>query len=213
MLFVPLLLPACRPGQHGGTLPYLGSREPVERVVDGRTVVDTSYQQAPEFELLNQDSVKITEQEFEGSMYIVDFFFTSCPTICPTMSRNMLKIYKKFKDDPRVHFLSHTIDTKYDTPSILKAYADKMGVQGEQWQFVTGRQEEIYSLAPKYMVLRPEADENEPGGFIHQGWFILVDHNRHFRGAYDGTNDEQVAALMEDMDRLLLEIEYDQKQP
>lgn len=205
-LSVGVFFTACGPAQNTGTLPYLGTREPVERVVDGQTVVDTIYQKAPNFNLINQDSTQITQEAFSGGMYVVDFFFTSCPTICPTMHKNMLELYQKFEGNPQVHFLSHTIDVKYDTPSVLKAYAEKLGVSGDQWQFVTGSQEAVYSLAPQYMVIRPEESQDEPGGFMHQGWFILIDQNGHFRGAYDGTNTEQVNALSADMDILLQEI-------
>lgn len=206
IIIVLISVTACRPATEGQSLPYLGTREPVERQVDGQTVIDTVYQKAPDFQLINQDSITIDQTMFKGGMYVVDFFFTSCPTICPTMSRNMLKLYEKFNGNPKVHFLSHTIDPKYDTPSVLKAYAQKLGVEGDQWQFVTGTKETIYGLAPEYMVLRPEEDKDQPGGFIHQGWFILIDHNGHFRGAYDGTQDQQVENLSLDMDILLQEI-------
>jgi len=187
-------------------LPILGSREPVSKVIDGQTVVDTLYKTLPDFEFVNQDSVRVTAETFNNSIYVADFFFTSCPSICPIMHRNMLRAYEKFKDHPEVKFLSHSIDTKYDTPTVLKDYAVKLGVDGPQWQFVTGSRESIYGIAPEYMVFAEENDK-VAGGYEHQGWFILVDKNKHIRGAYDGTNTDEVEKMMKDMDILLREYE------
>lgn len=187
-------------------LPILGSREPVSKVVDGQTVVDTLYKTLPDFEFLNQDSARVTAETFDNSIYVADFFFTSCPSICPIMHRNMLRAYEKFKNHPEVKFLSHSIDTKYDTPSVLKDYAVKLGAEGPQWQFVTGSREDIYGIAPEYMVFAEENDK-VAGGYEHQGWFILVDKNKHIRGAYDGTNTDEVEKMMKDMDILLREYE------
>src|SRR5690606_41811858 len=91
---------------------------------------------------------------FENSIYVADFFFTSCPSICPIMHRNMVNVYNKYKGNPEVMILSHSIDTKYDTPSVLKKYAEKLGVSGNQWQFASGTKESIYGISPKYMVLQ-----------------------------------------------------------
>src|SRR3546814_16027732 len=120
------------------TLPILGSREPVTKVVDGKTVTDKVYHSIADFRLLNQDSVFIDNHTFDDGVYIANFFFTPCPSICPTMQRNLLKVYEKYKGDERVRFLSLSIAFRYDSPSVLKAYADKLGVTNEQWQFVTG---------------------------------------------------------------------------
>src|SRR5690606_22012486 len=119
-------------------LPILGAREPVEKEVDGKIIVDTLYHQIPEFHLLNQDSVTINNHTFGNGVYIANFIFTSCPSICPTMQRNLLKIYEQYKGDERVKFLSHSLDFRHDTPAVLKTYAHKLGVTNDQWQFVTG---------------------------------------------------------------------------
>ena len=110
-------------------LPILGERAPVEKTVDGKTVVDTVYQTIEPFSYLNQDSVIVTDRDFDNKIYIADFFFTSCNTICPEMHRNMMGVYKKYKDNPQVKILSHSIDIKYDLPSRLKTYASKLGVE------------------------------------------------------------------------------------
>lgn len=197
---------ACQSSESNKTLPILGSREPVTKEVNGQTITDTVYHQIPAFEFLNQDSVSITNKTFTNGIYVADFFFTSCPSICPIMHRNMLKVYEKYKGNDDVMFLSHSIDTKYDTPSVLKRYAEKLGVNGSQWQFASGTRETIYGISPAYMVF---AEENEaaPGGFEHQGWFILVDKDRQIRGAYNGTEESEVEQMMKDMDILLKEYE------
>lgn len=186
-------------------LPILGNREPVERIVDGKTIVDTIYQTIQPFSYFNQDSILVTEKDFDGKIYIADFFFTSCNSICPIMHRNMLNVYKKFKDNPKVKFLSHSIDIKYDLPSRLKIYATKLGVEGNQWEFVHGSRDSIFNIAAKNYLVSAFEDSSDPQGLVHQGWFILVDTKKQLRGAYDGTKVDQVKLLMEDMDKLLLE--------
>jgi protein SCO1 len=186
-------------------LPILGNREPVERIVDGKTIVDTIYQTIQPFSYFNQDSILVTEKDFDGKIYIADFFFTSCNSICPIMHRNMLEVYKKFKDNPKVKFLSHSIDIKYDLPSRLKIYATKLGVEGNQWEFVHGSRDSIFNIAAKNYLVSAFEDSSDPQGLVHQGWFILVDTKKQLRGAYDGTKVDQVKQLMEDMDKLLLE--------
>ncbi len=185
-------------------LPILGHREAITQTIDGETVVDTLYQQIPAFEFLNQDSVLISHGDFEDGVYIANFFFTHCPSICPTMQRNLLQVYQKYEGDERVKFLSHSIDFKYDQPSVLKTYAQKLGVTDQRWQFVTGTKEAIYGISDDYMVYTKE-DDTAPGGYDHSGYFILVDKDRHIRGAYDGTNDQQVELLFEELEILLKE--------
>ncbi|MBD1421690.1 SCO family protein [Sphingobacterium chuzhouense] len=185
-------------------LPIIGERETEERIVDGKTVVDTIYHQIPAFIFLNQDSVEITDKDFDNKVYVANFFFTHCPSICPTMQRNLLKVYEKYKDDERVAFLSHSIDFKYDSPSVLKSYAQKLGVTNKQWQFVTGEKKDIYGIADQYLVYTKE-DEDAPGGYDHQSYLVLIDPQKRIRGAYDGTNDEQVAQLFDDLQILLKE--------
>lgn len=202
LLIVMLFLIAC--GQSNKKLPILGEREPTTKEIDGKMVTDTIYQTIPPFSFINQDSVIINNKDFDNSIYVADFFFTSCPSICPIMSKNLLKVLNKYKGNKEVKILSHSIDTKYDTPWVLKKYATKLGIKGDQWQFVHGSQESIYGIADKYMVYAKE-NSSAPGGFEHQGWLILIDKDKRIRGAYDGTNDEQVSQLMGDMDILLKE--------
>lgn len=202
--FIASVLQSCS-NQSDSKLPILGNREPIERIIDGKTVVDTIYQTISPFSYFNQDSVLITDKDFDQKIYVADFFFTSCNTICPIMHRNMLDVYKKFKDNPKVKLLSHTIDIKYDLPSRLKTYATKLGVEGNQWEFVHGSRDSIFNIAAKNYLVSAFEDSSDPQGLVHQGWFILVDTKKQLRGAYDGTKADQVKQLMEDMDKLLRE--------
>jgi len=174
-------------------------------VVDGKTVMDTVYKTISDFSFLNQDSLAITNKDFDGKIYVADFFFTTCPTICPVMHRNLLKVFQKYKENPEVMLLSHTIDYKYDIPSRLKAYRTKLGADGKQWQFVWGSQEKVYGIAAKDYLVSVSEDKAAPGGYVHQGYLILIDKHRRVREAYDGTKPEQVEKLMQDMDLLLKE--------
>nr|WP_199075780.1 SCO family protein [Pedobacter sp. ASV19] len=185
-------------------LPFLQA-EINEKVVDGKTVQDTIFKTIPAFKFLNQDSVEVTNKDFDGKIYVADFFFTSCPTICPTMHRNLLKVYKKYENNPEVKLASHTIDAKYDVPSRMKAYASKLGIKGTQWEFLWGSRDDVYALAERNYLVSVKEDKESPGGFIHQGYLVLVDKEKRIRGAYDGTVEEDVKKLMADMDTLLQE--------
>ncbi|MGX5690748.1 SCO family protein [Arcticibacter tournemirensis] len=192
-------------------LPVLGNRETVEKTIDGKTVTDTIYQTIPSFSFINQDSAAITNKDFDGKIYVADFFFTTCPSICPVMHRNMLKVYDKFKDNPQVMIASHTIDYKHDTPAVLKEYATKLGVSGKQWQFLRGGRDSVYTLAEKHYLVAVNEDKSAPGGYIHQGWFVLIDKEKRLRGAYDGTQPDQVEQMISDMETLLKEYQHDKK--
>jgi len=187
-------LSSCK--EKAARLPYL------QQEISGN---DTTYRTIPAFRFLNQDSAVVTDKDFNGSIYVADFFFTSCPTICPVMHRNLLKIYQKYMNNPAVKFASHTIDVKYDTPSRMKAYASKLGVRGTQWEFLWGSRDSVYAIAERNYLVSVGQDQKAPGGFIHQGYLVLVDKEKRIRGAYDGTVDAQVGQLMKDMDILLEE--------
>lgn len=199
-----LLCVACQ--SNNDKLPYIGNREAVEKEIDGKKVTDTIYHTIPDYSLLNQDSVLISSKKFDNKIYVANFFFTHCPSICPTMQRNLLKAYQKYKNDDRIAFLSHSIDFKYDQPHVLKEYATKLGVDNDQWQFVTGTKAEIYGLADQYFVYSKE-DSTVAGGYDHSGYLVLIDHNKHVRGAFDGTNDEQVEDLLKAIEVLFKEYE------
>ncbi|MEA5458240.1 SCO family protein [Arcicella sp. LKC2W] len=186
-------------------LPILGNREAVTKTVNGKEVTDTLYHQIPDFEFINQDSVKVTQKDFEGKVYISDFFFTTCPTICPKMKTQMLRIYEKYKDNPKVGILSHSIDPRHDTPAVLREFMDNLGIKSKMWQMVTGDKAKIYEIGQKSYMVSATDDPTQPGGIVHSGAFILVDKNRHIRGIYDGTEPTKVDRLMIDMEILLNE--------
>lgn len=181
-----------------GPLPFYGLH-----TTDPQTG-DTVYHQIRDFAFIDQDSQLVTNATFAGKVYIADFFFTSCPTICPKVKKNMLRIYEKYRDDPRLMFLSHSIDVKRDTVGRLKAYAQGLGVDDGtgRWRFVTGHKDELYDISYDYISTALEAPE-APGGFDHSGYILLIDPNRHLRAFADGTKDDKVDAFMLELDRLL----------
>lgn len=177
----------------------------MDKMVKGRLQIDTFYQTIPHFSFVNQDSVIINNDSLSNSIYVADFFFTSCPSICPMMSKNMLSVYQKYKGNNEVRFISYTIDPKYDTVPVLKKYADKLGVEGTQWSFLLGERDSVYTLARNGYMNYAQENADIPGGVEHSGYFILVDKDRRIRGAYDGTDKKQVEDLKSDMDILLNE--------
>lgn len=186
-------------------LPILGNRATETRIVDGKEVVDTIYQTVPDFKLINQDAETVTQELVKNKIYVADFFFTTCPTICPVMKREMIRVYEKFKQHPDIMMLSHTIDPAHDTVEVLKDYANRLGSDGKQWQFLTGNRDSIYDLAERGYYASAQVDSTEPGGFVHSGGFILVDKNRYVRGIYDGTDPKAVDRLIADIETLILE--------
>jgi protein SCO1/2 len=187
-------------------LPIYGDKEAkLVKDANGNEKVDTVYKTIPNFTFLNQDSVVTTQDTFKEKVYVADFFFTSCSTICPIMHRNMKTVYDKFKENPEVMFLSHTIDFKYDLPSVLKKYAKKLGVDDKKWVFVHGSKDEVYRLAEQDYLVAVQEDSTATDGYIHQGWLVLIDKHKRIRGAYDGTKTEEVDKLKNDMDILLAE--------
>ncbi len=163
---------------------------------------DTTYYAIPDYAFVDQDSNLIVPDTFAGKIYVADFFFTTCPTICPIMKKEMVRVYDAFLDEPRVRLLSHSIDPAHDSVAVLKRYATALGIQTPKWHMVTGDKDEIYTQARAYMVSALD-DPTAPGGIVHSGAFILIDGNRHVRGFYDGTKTEEVDELMADIKRLL----------
>jgi len=153
----------------------------------------------PDYNFTDQNNQPVTPKTFGGKIYISDFFFTSCPTICPKVTAQMLRIYKHFEENKEVAFLSHSIDTRHDSVPKLKAYADKLNIDHDKWRFVTGKKEEIFSISRNYMSIVLE-DADAPGGYDHSGYVILVDKTRHIRAYCNGTDPA-------DVDKFILKIE------
>ncbi|AMR32779.1 electron transporter [Mucilaginibacter sp. PAMC 26640] len=198
-----LLFAACKSSDTKRTLPIYGNRDTATKIVDGKKVVDTIYQTIPAFKFVNQYGNSITDKSLKGDIYVADFFFTTCPSICPIMHRNMLNVYKEFKNTPDVKIISHSIDPKHDSVKVLKTYADKLGISGNTWWLLQGNKEETYALSASYLVRRPEESAKEI--FIHDGMFILIDKKKQIRGSYDGTDDNDVARLIADIKTLRAE--------
>lgn len=164
---------------------------------------DTIYPQIKEFSFINQDSNIVSNKTFENKIYVADFIFLSCPTICPKMHTELNKVYSIYKNNPNVLFLSHTIDPEHDTPKKLKDYADLNNIDTKKWVFATGNRDSIYNIATKSYYATAYKDSKEPGGYVHSGGFLLIDKKRYIRGVYDGTNPEETKRLIKDI-RILL---------
>ncbi|WP_117879478.1 SCO family protein [Aureibaculum luteum] len=154
------------------------------------------------FHLTNQNGVTITEHDYKDKIYVADFFFTRCQSICPIMTTNMVDLQTFFKNDSTVKFLSHSVTPIIDSIPILRAYADKKGVIDGKWNLVTGDKKQIYNLARKsYFAVLDEGDGGEQD-FIHTEQFILIDKKRQIRGFYDGTNKEEIQQIIKDIQLL-----------
>lgn len=186
------------------TLPKLGNWYINEFEMEGNVVKDTVFHKIGDFTFINQENKEISNQTVHGKVYVADFFFTSCPTICPIMKTQMLRVYEKFKDEPGFLILSHTLDPEHDTSELLKDFAAKIGVEDDNtWHFLTGDQEKIFEIGQTSYLTTAMEDKNEPGGFLHSGAFVLVDQYGHIRGVYDGTKEDQVNRLMNDIPKIL----------
>jgi protein SCO1/2 len=184
------------------TLPIYGNREPVTKTVNGKTVTDTLYQTIPKFKFVNQYGDSISNKSLDGQIYVADFFFTTCPSICPVMARNMLNVYNAFKGSGDVKIISHSIDPKHDSVPVLKKYADKLGVTGNTWWFLQGKKEDVYKIAERSYLVAVQKDSTAAGGYIHAGYFVLIDKQKRIRGSYDGTDPKQVDQLIADIKQL-----------
>ena len=186
-------------------LPILGQHDFDTKYQDGVLETDTIYYTLPDFKFTDQNGNNFNENNIQGKVYIADFFFTSCPTICPKMSKNMLKMAQEYRANENVLFLSHSIDTRYDSVPVLKTYSEKLNAPNN-WFFVTGEKEDIFGIAEKYMVSAGE-DSHAPSGVVHSGAFILLDGKRRIRAYYDGTKASEMKKLEKDIEILLNEKE------
>jgi protein SCO1 len=188
---------ACFDTTNNKPLPILGERD----IAPGG---DTLYPTIPDFSFIDQDSQIVTNATFAGKAYVVDFFFIHCPTICPKVKANGLRLYQRFKDTDGLMLLSHSIDVRNDTVAALRHHAEKLGIDAKKWRLVTGEHDAIYGIADNYFSVAKE-DPSAPGGFDHSGRLILVDKNRHVRAFCDGTDAASVDRFMADIDKLLQE--------
>ena len=206
LLLISILFSQCSPSgkENEAPLPKLGNWHIDEKTVDGKAVQDTVYHTIADFSFTNQEGETVNNATVDGKVYVADFFFTTCPTICPIMKKEMLRVYEKFGDNPDFKILSHTIDPNHDTVAVLKGYAQKLGIEdASTWSFLTGEAEKIYELGQTSYITTAQADQNEAGGFLHSGAFLLIDQEGHIRGVYDGTKTDQVDKLMQDIPKIL----------
>ncbi len=197
VMFILVVAYACTPTEK--PLPIFGEREVVG--------TDTVYHTIAPFRFMNQDSVWITNDTFAGKIYVADFFFTTCRTICPIMKTQMVRVYNATQEMPDVLIVSHTIDPEYDTVPLLRDYAARLGVSSSKWHFVTGQKDSIYKIAQTSYFATAMEDKTEPDGFIHSGAFLLIDKKQRIRGKYDGTKEEDVNRLITDIKQLRREDE------
>lgn len=175
-------------------LPIFGQRDVIG--------ADTVYHTISKFSFVDQDSATITNETFRDKIYVADFFFTSCRTICPIMKTQMLRVYQATKEMPDVLILSHTIDPEFDTVALLRDFAQRLDVESKRWHFVTGVKDSIYKVAQTSYFATAIEDKTEPDGFIHSGAFLLIDKKGRIRGKYDGTLEEEVNRLISDIKKL-----------
>jgi len=180
-------------------LPILG-----ETTVDPKTGKTIHYT-APEFELINQLNEKASSEAFANKIQIVDFFFTSCPTICPQMTTHLKLVEDHFQENDRVAIISYSIDAKNDTPERLKQYADAYDINNDKWTFLTGDIEKIFELSKDYKVRAFDDSSYQGSNLIHDGTFVLVDGSRRIRGYYNGLDKKDTERLISDIEILLKE--------
>jgi protein SCO1/2 len=176
---------------------------------NGKT--DTTYHMIQNFSFTDQDGKTVTEKDFKGCIFVTNFFFTTCHSICPIMSTQMERVAAKFKGNVEVKFLSHTVDPEIDTVEQLKAYAIKHNAASNQWKFVTGEKKALYDIARTGYLLNAEEGDGGPDDFIHTQNFALIDKDKRIRGFYDGTDSTEINQLMKDIDLLLAEYHYLEK--
>lgn len=175
-------------------LPIFGERDVIGS--------DTIYHTIARFQFVDQDSALVNNETLKDKIYVADFFFTSCRTICPIMKTQMLRVYEATQEMPDVLLLSHTIDPEYDTVALLHDFAERLDVESKRWHFVTGIKDSIYKIAQTSYFATAMEDKTEPDGFIHSGAFLLIDKKGRIRGKYDGTKEEDVNQLIIDIKKL-----------
>jgi protein SCO1/2 len=198
------------------TLDYVGPKEIVQVEKDGQLVNDTIPYVIPDFEFINQEDTTLSSAEMRGKVYVANFFFSSCPTICPAMNYNLKQVQDRFLGYEDIYFLSFTVDPEYDSPAVLKEYEEKIGAVNGRWFFLTGEKEAIYKTARDFFVNAME-DSTAAGGFLHSEYMVIVDWEGRIRSrideqgnlkaVYNGTSPDEVNKLKDDVKVLIAEYE------
>ncbi|MBN3582725.1 SCO family protein [Algoriphagus aestuarii] len=206
LLLLAVSMWQCKPAaeEKTGPLPILGNFHVNDIEIEGKILKDTVYHTIADFAFINQDGDTISNEDVAGKVYVADFFFTTCPTICPIMKKEMLRVYDRYKSNPDFKILSHTIDPRHDTQEELKDYSVKLGIpDASTWNFLTGDSEKIFEIGQTSYLTTAMEDQNEAGGFLHSGAFLLIDQKGRIRGVYDGTKEDQVDRLINDIPKIL----------
>ena len=181
-------------------VPYFGEKE---LAANGK---DTIYHSIPSFSFINQDGKIITDKDYDGKIYVANYFFTTCKSICPKMTGELQRVQDKFAyTNGLVQILSHTVNPENDSVPVLKAYADMVHADTKMWNFVTGDKKQLYDIARNGYLLNALEGDGGPDDFIHSELFILIDKEKHIRGIYDGTNIKAVSDLLDDVKTLIAE--------
>ena len=184
------------------TLPIYNPSMVNPELVDSTIQYISKYHSIADFSFTNQNGKTITQKDYEGKIYVADFFFTTCGSICPKMTTNLVEVQKAFINNPKVMLLSHTVFPEIDSVSVLKKYAIKNGVIDSKWNLVTGDKKQIYAIARKSYLAVKLGKPEELYDMVHTENFVLVDSKRRVRGFYDGTKKEDIERLIEDINFL-----------
>lgn len=202
LIFVPILYYLVKPKSQ---LPVFNPVDVNPRLVDDAVRNISRDHRISDFHLINQNGDSISKSDFEGKIYVADFFFTRCQTICPVMAVNMSELQAYYKEDDDLKFLSHSVTPDIDSVPVLKAYATKNGAIDGKWDITTGKKKHIYELARKsYFAVLDEGDGGDQD-FIHTEQFVLIDKKNQIRGFYDGTDAEEIDRIIKDIEILKLE--------
>lgn len=181
-------------------LPIYGEKKPV-----GSEIRDTIFHTVKPFLFTNQYGEKVTEETVKGKIYVADFFFATCESICPKMSTQLVTVQNAFAKDDSVLILSHTVNPMHDTVEVLKKYAERFGATKNKWHLLTGNKKEIYDMARYSYLVNALEDDGSAEGFLHSELFVLIDSKKRIRGFYDGTDNVAVAKLIADIKLLKTE--------
>jgi protein SCO1/2 len=184
------------------TLPIYNPSDVNPELVDSTVQYISKYHTIADFSFTNQNGKTVTQKDYEGKVYVADFFFTTCGSICPKMTTNLVDVQKAVKNNPKVKLLSLSVFPETDTVPALKAYAKKYGVIDTKWNLVTGDKKEIYTMARKSYLAVKMGKPEELYDMVHTENFVLIDQKKRVRGFYDGTKKEEIQRLIEDINWL-----------
>jgi protein SCO1/2 len=210
VLFAILIVPSVlylvlTTGKHNiKPLAFYGPKTPIEKTEDGKTKIDTLYHTIPEFSLTDQTGRSFGSADLENKIYVANFFFTTCPTICKDMQSLMKTINDRFSNYQDVRMVSFTVDPDNDTPVVLAEYAERLNAKPEKWHFLTGEKQKIYELANGFL-LNAGQDSLAPGGFLHSDMVVLIDRKKNIRGIYEGTDATDMKRCIDEVKTLIAE--------